>query len=432
MSLRVLLLDLTHGAEVLAREYLSQGQEVTAVDVYHTAPLAMKRQLREEGIRVLSAAPREHFDLLVAPVHCPDRYIGGASFDTRLTHHEAVGRLARFSVPVVEVTGLGAKTSTVHLLAHQLAYAGKKVLALSSRGAFLVDKTGTKVLEPRSSIAPASVLRMSKVRMGQDIAVLEVSLGGTGSADVGIITSLSHDYHIAQGTRRASDGKKQMLTLMKEGGTALFPAAEKDIWLPHLPQGRRAITFGRGGDVQLLLPEDMRLGQPVHAAFRCPECLYGFSMPGDFLGAAYSTALEASFAALMAMNENLDLAMESLEHFHGIPGRGELQARQGGWTIKERNPGVSASSLEYLVSVLERDYGIRDLGVVVDPVSVKVCEKLDLKAIRDALGQHPSVEGLYLSENAPEQHEGFELIASQKDAEYKHEVLLWCMKEGFT
>jgi len=115
--LRVLLLDLTHGAEVLAREYLRRGQDVTCVDVYHTAPDLLKGRLRAEGIRVLEEAPSERFDLLVAPIHCPDVYLPAAGYRTRLTHHEAVGELCSFPFPTVEVTGAGGKTTTCHVLA---------------------------------------------------------------------------------------------------------------------------------------------------------------------------------------------------------------------------------------------------------------------------------------------------------------------------
>ena len=38
MNEKVLVLDLTHGGEVLALEYASRGASVTAVDIYHTAP----------------------------------------------------------------------------------------------------------------------------------------------------------------------------------------------------------------------------------------------------------------------------------------------------------------------------------------------------------------------------------------------------------
>lgn len=425
------MLDLTHGAEVLAEAYLQRGDEVTLVDVYRTAPAVLKKRLREQGARVLLASPDESFDLLVAPIHCPDRYIGKARFSERLTHHRAVGQLARFKVPGIEVTGVGAKTSTVHLLGHLLHSSGDRVLLLSSRGVFLMDEEGTRALEPRSSIAPASVLRMSRLDLGQDVVVMEVSLGGTGCADVGVITSLSNDYPIAQGTRRAWDGKRQMLALMKKGAAAVFPAHEGDIWRPDLPERARALTFGRGGDVELLLPESLRLGSPMHAAFRTPQLLYGFSMPGDFLGAAYATALQAAFAAYMALGRDPDLATEALESFHGVPGRGEISSRPGGWTVLERNPGVSAPSVDWMLEVLERDYGAEDVGVAIDPVSVKVCEKLDLARIKDVAGRHPGVKGLYLSELAPGLYPGYELTPSQKDAESRHRVLLWCTKEGY-
>ena len=47
--MNVLVLDLTHGGDVLALTYRSRGEEVTAVDVYGTAEQYMIDHLRNEG-----------------------------------------------------------------------------------------------------------------------------------------------------------------------------------------------------------------------------------------------------------------------------------------------------------------------------------------------------------------------------------------------
>ena len=73
MSEKVLVLDLTHGGEVLAQVFASRGDSVTAVDIYGTASAEKKDGLTRAGIRVLIKAPPENFDLGVVPIHCPDR-----------------------------------------------------------------------------------------------------------------------------------------------------------------------------------------------------------------------------------------------------------------------------------------------------------------------------------------------------------------------
>ncbi len=124
--------------------------------------------------------PPETFDLGIVPVHCPDRYIGEAKLQRRITAHEAVGELARFDIPVVEFTGVRGKTSACHVLAHILANAGKEVLLLTSRGLCTMNAQGRTVLKDRISIAPPTVLALSASRPPADIGVFEVSLGGTG------------------------------------------------------------------------------------------------------------------------------------------------------------------------------------------------------------------------------------------------------------
>ena len=110
--MKILIIDLTHGGDKIGREYLALGHDVTLVDIYHSTPEDLRRSLEQEGFRVLEAAPSEMFDLAVVPVHSPDRSLGQAHFARRITHHHAVGELVKFAVPVVEVTGAKAKTTT--------------------------------------------------------------------------------------------------------------------------------------------------------------------------------------------------------------------------------------------------------------------------------------------------------------------------------
>ena len=143
LKLKILIIDLTHGGDKIGREYLALGHDVTLVDVYRTSTIADRQELELEGFRVLDATPSEMFDLAVEPVHCPDRFLGQAHFERRITHHHAVGELVKFAVPVVEVTGAGAKTTTCFLLAHLLSKLGKKVLLHTGRGDFMVSSQET-------------------------------------------------------------------------------------------------------------------------------------------------------------------------------------------------------------------------------------------------------------------------------------------------
>jgi coenzyme F430 synthetase len=431
MSQRVLVLDLTHGGEVLAREYAGRGDSVTAVDIYHTVSATTVAALTAAGVRVAEVPPPETFDLGVVPIHCPDRYIGEARLDRRVTAHQAVGELAHFDIPVVEFTGVRGKTSACHVLGHILADRGLEVLLLTSRGLCTMNAEGRTVLKDRISIAPPSVLALSKSPPMTDIGVFEVSLGGTGLADVAVITSLDDDYPIAAETRKAFDGKVQMMRSAHK--VAVFPFKERDRWSPHVPAGVESITFGPGGDLAIELPERLILGRSCPLTVHWRGETFTANLPGSYLAPSYATAFASALAAAAGLGANMKAAVSSLETFKGVPGRGEVTRERGAFVIRERNPGVSAASIGWNVDVLERYYGQNDIGVALDPVNIKVCEKLDLRDVRNVLDHHPAVKGRYII-NMPgldRSSTGFLRLGGFMDVRGKHQVLMCCIKEGY-
>ncbi len=430
MSLKVLVLDLTHGGEVLTKEYLRRGHAVTAVDIYRTASDATRSALSEAGARVLDAAPAERFDLGVVPVHCPQRYIGPAVIDRTITAHQAVGELAEFPFPVVEVTGTRGKTSTCHVLAHVLSRVGRSVLLLSSKGLSLVGERESEVLRDRVSIAPPTILSISNEGHRADIGVFEVSLGGTGLASVSVITGLGDNYPIAAGTRRAFDGKVQMARTAR---VLVCPAEERDLWSSHVPSDTEIVTFGESGDVQVSFPESLRLGSACPLTVRWEGNERKVSLPSTFLAPGYSTALACALATARALGSDMESAIDSLSAFNGVRGRGEVLKEPNSFLIKERNPGVSAPSIRWNVDVLTQRYGQDDIGVVLDPVNTKVCEKLDLSEVQRVLGDDPAVKGLYIM-NMPgldRSSNGFLRVGGPMEVRGRHKVLVQCIKEGY-
>lgn len=429
MNEKVLVLDLTHGGEVLALEYASRGASVTAVDVYRTAPAEKKASLAAKGVRVLDASPPERFDLGVVPVHCPDRFIGPAELGRRITAHQAVGELTTFDFPVIEFTGARGKTSGCHVLGHIMASLGKRTLMHTSRGRHLYDGEWRTIAD-KVSIAPPSILSISHDHPPCDVGVFEVSLGGTGLADVSVITGLDDDYPIAAGTRRAFHGKVQMARTAR---VLVIPERERELWAPHAPEGAKIVTFGAGGDLEIALPERLMLGKGALLTVSWRGKSMEVQLPGTFLAPSYATALLAGLAAAGALDLDMEQAVGSLATFKGVPGRGDVAREGGGFLIRERNPGVSAGSIDWNVTVLERHYGQEDVGVALDPVNLKVCEKLDIGDVHEVLSKHPSIKGQYII-NMPgldRQAAGFLRIEGPMDVRKKHKVLIHCIKEGY-
>lgn len=427
----MLVLDQTHGGDRIGREHRRLGHDVTLVDVYGTMSAEERRALRDEGIRCEVRAPPEKFDLAIVPVHCPDRFLADARYDERITHHEAVGRLVRFKMPVIEVTGVSGKTSACHIIAHMLSMTGRTVLLHTSRGDLRLKGDKIEVIKEKTSIAPASLIELAGLE-GFDVAVLEESLGGCGIGDVCCITNLNDDYGIAGGTRKALDGKVQMVRLAKK--KVVFPERERDLWSPYLPEGVEDTTFGSEGDVHVEFGRELQLGVPLELRVFDGGSVYSVSLSSMFLAPAYTNAFETSLAAMKALGIDMEATVRSLSSFKGVPGRGEIE-REGMWyMVRERNPGVGARSIGWNISILEDLYGISDIGLVIDPVNAKVCEKLDMHAVLRVVAEKHSVKKVYLFERRcgeGRRWPDLERIKNAYEVWGKHKVVLWCTKEGF-
>jgi coenzyme F430 synthetase len=427
---KVLILDLTHGGEVLAESYAEKGDEVTAVDVYHNCPPATRAILLSRGIRVLDSTPQEGFGVAVSPIHCPDRFLRGAVFERRLTHHQAVGELAHFDYPVIEVTGAVAKTSSCHILAHILRAQGKKTLVLTSSGLLSMGKT-VDVLEEKASIAPATILRISKMKGDWDFGIFECSLGGTGLADIGVVTNMTEEYQIAGGTRSSNEGKMQMVRSARK--KIVIAAEDEPIVEDEIADGTELTTFGSGGDVQVTVLRDLRLGEEAPAILRVDQRNIPFSLSGKFIAPSYSRGLSAAAALAHAADVKADDIAKALSSFEGVPGRGEVNGRDGKTVIRERNPGVTARSIDWNLRTLEEYYHAEDVALVVDPLNVKVCEKLDIDDIAAVVRQRKSVKAAYVVDRGLKRELPPPLIGISKpeDVLGSHAVTLWCTKEGY-
>jgi len=202
-SSRVAVLDLTHGGAVIARHLLKIAGTVAAVDVYGTLSPESLRDLESEGIKT-SKNPMNSldFDMIVAPVHLDINYpmlVKAAKYKIPIiSHHAAVGKILKNyglqNKTIIEITGTKAKTSTSILLAGILSRK-KNVVSHTSRG--LEDWSTGKVIKKGLSITPASVLtaidEVLFAELDPNVYIFEISLGGTGSADIGVISTIAND-----------------------------------------------------------------------------------------------------------------------------------------------------------------------------------------------------------------------------------------------
>ena len=346
----VAVLDTIHGAAVIARKMVERGWQAEAFEVYHHNP------------------DLSSFDLIVSPVHLsphnPALEEARREGKAVISHHQAVGDLLRQCSPageIFEVTGTHSKTSTALLLALILSR-HRKVISHTTRGLEIWQDGRSTILKKGLSIAPANVIRaVQAAEDGGASLICEVSLGGTGLADYGILTSLSGDYMIASGSKWASTAKLQMLSLAKK--EMKFIADRKTRISADHP-------FGIGSDIYAC-PDRLVLGKE--------EAILDLGADLDF--PAYQTAISAAAAAASAAGIRCRDIAESLLGFDGFPGRMKIR-REGSRTIFDSsNSGLKVRDVQ---RALDRARG-SDLVAVVGEDSKTVCEGMDIPALSDLL-----------------------------------------------
>ncbi|KAF5414669.1 MAG: coenzyme F430 synthetase [Candidatus Methanogaster sp.] len=402
----IAVLDLTHGGDLIAQSLAETGT-VTAVDVYDTVSDEARRDLESSGIPVLTEPPGAgDFDLIVAPVHLDSAY--RTLHDARaadvpvpvITHHAAVyeilkQRLERYHV--VEVTGTTAKTSTVRMLAGMLAECtGKKIVSHTSAGVEYWDGGGgdgagsggssTRTIA-KWSIAPASIIRAvesvkAEPGVEPDIFIFEVSLGGTGLADTGIITTLTGDYLIANKTGLSSSAKMQMVQRAKPGSTLIL---NSDVGVTSCPSVN-ILTFGDGGDEGNVRFEEIA---HEHAVVTAMNRRIEFAVK-DYDIFSYRTAILAAVSAAIAMNTDPDCITSFLDGFSGVSGRMKIVEIDSRTIIDNSNSGMNISSAESAIGHVRRiaEEGQGRVVMIIGIEEYNVCEGIDTDEVIRMIGRN--------------------------------------------
>ncbi|HPC28426.1 MAG TPA: Mur ligase family protein, partial [Candidatus Methanomethylicus sp.] len=244
----MLVIDATHGGLTLSQEYAAAGNEVTCADVHRTVSKTAEAGLRG-AYRLVKAIPNlGQFDLVVRPVHFPKQGVEGAGAEV-ITHHQAVQRLleGRLGYPVVEMTGSFGKTSAIWAALSMLK--GEcSALALTSDGIFFLDGGGLVPLSGKVSTTPANIIRAVRLAPKRpDLAIFEVSLGGTGLADLGIIKNVYDNYSIARGSSCAFEAKMSMIDNAKPDTSTLING--DDPLLAHIKGAQHFSVSSKASEV---------------------------------------------------------------------------------------------------------------------------------------------------------------------------------------
>lgn len=394
---RVAVLDLTHGGIVIAKKLKGTASSVTGIDVYRTLSPETLAGLENDGITSAQVSLKAgDFDVLISPVHLDPNYpmlVDAANNNIPvISHHAAVGEiLSNYNLTdktIIEITGTKAKTSTSILLASILSRE-KKVVTHTSRG--LENWSTGTFIKKGLSITPASILTaldaLSAAGIRPEVLIFEISLGGTGCADVGIITTIANDYKIANNKKLASDAKRQMILNAKPGSFLVinndalrfFGACRRDVNIISFTDTVNASCnvyyeniSSSGGTIAYSI--DNR-----HGRITIPENL-------DYDISSYKTAFVCATAAALAMNINANDIERSIHEFSGAEGRMKKTSFDGRILIDNSNSGMDISTAEKALLFSKAQGG--QVVMVLGEEAQQVCEGLPPSGVKRFIDKH--------------------------------------------
>lgn len=418
---KLAVLDLTHGGIPIAKKLADLGNDVSGVDVYGTVDPALLGELEEKcGIRC-SKAPlsTSEFDFLVAPVHLDPAYTMLTEARTAgkpvLSHHEAVGEILKDDLSlsgtkIIEVTGVKAKTSTASLLADMLSCRFKVVLH-TSRGLEFWENGFPSLIHRGLSITPGSILtaveKSFEAGIRPEFFIFEISIGGTGAADFGVLTTLSPDYGIANNKALASDAKLQLvlnaksesILLLNSGTEKALEAAKgvrakvltfkdpfyadtdaKDSGITEIPdfvlETEELSNFVLETEKSLNIPETS--GFTLHFLRRGEE-IFSAPLLSGYNSSAYRTAFVAASATALELGVEIKDIVSVLGHFRGLSGRMQEKEFNGISLVDNSNSGMDILSaekaLEYAL-LKKKDEKKKGVVLVLGEEASQVCEGL--------------------------------------------------------
>jgi UDP-N-acetylmuramyl pentapeptide synthase len=441
---KLAVLDLTHGGIPIAKKLAALGNEVYAVDVYGTVDPGLLQELEEKhGIHCSKTPlPAFGFDRLIAPVHLDPAYsmLAEARNEGKkiISHHEIVGEIlkkdSRLSgIKIIEVTGVKAKTSTASLLADMLSRKFEVVLH-TSRGLEAWNESVSSLISRGLSITPGSILvaveKVFEAGLRPDYFIFEISIGGTGTADFGILTTLSPDYGIANNTTLASEAKLQLVKNAKLDSVLLINAGAKKALEAAKTSQAKVLTFKDPFNKELLETEREGTDFSLEIEYRKTESAHGFpgsslsktqsespelpvtQMPSGYVLhfmyrgdetfsvsllsgyniSAYRTAFTAASAAALELGVECKAVVAVLGEFRGLSGRMQEKEVNGISLIDNSNSGMDILSaekaLEYALLKKKDEKKSGGIILVLGEEASQVCEGLPPAPVQDFIEKY--------------------------------------------
>ncbi|NVM05012.1 MAG: coenzyme F430 synthase [Candidatus Helarchaeota archaeon] len=404
---RIIIVDMTHGGKILAEE-LKKKWEVVGIDVYDTMDPEEVAQFKLNGIQIIKSLNEislKNSDTIIAPVHCNPQFLSKAIEKKKkiISFHKIVGNLLRSELKdkfIIEITGTHGKSTTTITLAKLLSYQ-YKVLCLSSRGLELFQNGSSEYLKKEIEIAPPYLLHVKKYLQEFDIGIFEISLGGIGLADIGVLTNIIEDYPIANSTKNASHGKKQLIEFAKKNSVIFYNSDDKNSkkLINDIKTEATLISFGETGQIRGNIIDLVNFNKHNNL-----EIVYDFffkdnkkgkinsSISGKVIGPGYFYATLTYVGVALILKINKNKIIENLYDFNGIQNRLNLSKMNDCWILNDINSGVGDISLEAALKSISSYLTTNNCKIwLIFDANTLVCEGIDIDKIQRIISKWKNI-----------------------------------------
>lgn len=332
--MQILVLDTIHGGAIIARALQDRGHSVDIVDVYRG----------NVGITPDEAA-QGTYDLTIAPVHLDPAYpLLQRIRSPVISHHQAVKWILGPEVPrpFIEITGARGKTTTAHALAHVMGGPG---ILHTSKGTI---EYPARVIHNNPGITPASLIgAVTLARSIEGWVIAEISLGFSGSGQLGILTSRETYPFAAK--------QKDALSEKVRSGRSL----PRVILTPGMHRDGHGIP---ADEIVQVEGDTCRFGwEGIQGEFRSPLFVYE----------AYRTPLILAVAAACV----LGIDPTPLASFTPLEGRLAVSRIGDTIVVDDANSGTCAATARQAIGIARQESGCRDpLTLVIGKEDGAICE----------------------------------------------------------
>ncbi|MEM0331996.1 MAG: Mur ligase family protein [Archaeoglobaceae archaeon] len=397
-----LVVDMTHGGVVICEELLKRGCKVLAFDNHRTLKFYEVEKLKRWGVEVYDDENKikiDDVDVIIVQHADPNLNLFNKAIEIGIpiiSHARAAGIIIselKDSTKVIEITGTNGKTTVANMLAKILCDANFNVLIHDSLKTRIISSSEEKTLAEGLSITPANTIKAFRMAENYDFdfAIFEVSLGGTGAADVGIVTGIYENYR-ASFFRNAFNSKLQMVYNMKDGILILNGDNEISRRFFNAFFGTSNIYGLKEGRELRVKRVDEKVDCIADALKTCSgkelNCEFSFKLDKALFGSFQILNALGAIAGALSVDLEPENAVKSIETFKGVKGRAIAEYKKRGVLVDCSNRGINVPAI---ISALDEAIILKKQGcfdgviVAISGSEKAACEIIDVNRLSDEL-----------------------------------------------